>query len=209
MMSWEKCWNALFSYRNAEDYTRILVCTLVVNLVCFMINLMQAFLIRPPKGTSWGNKNTLAVVSLISGCLALINVGCLISALIRPRTATASAIFLLIAMQLILYCCEVIIYFQPDPYIFDDETYTTSDKVVSAVCTVFLFVVQFFVGLAMWRYWDFMKYNYDGSVTISLRSSLLGADAPSRDSLGAPLPPQSDQRRLSSDAAAGRAWPLQ
>jgi len=173
-----KCWRALFNYRHAEEYFKALILTLIVNLLCFMINLLQAFLIRPDKGKKWSNQNTLAVISLISGLLAILNCIIVISLLVRPRTAGASLSFSLIASQLVLYVCEVTVYYQPDPAVIDDDwSGDTSSVVISSVVTILLFCVQCLTALAMWRHWEFLKYNYDGSTAISLRSSLLLGDS--------------------------------
>lgn len=185
MINVSRCWASLFSYRNVEDYFRTLIFSLAVTLVVFMINLLQAFLIRPPKGQKWNNSNTLAVISLIAGCLAIANVVVLIALIVRPRAVYAGIAFSLVASQLLLYICEVIVYFGPDPRAtHDDDWDTTSDVVISSVFTVGLFLVQCVVGLAMWRFYEFLYFNYDSSTTISLRSSLL--DRSPHNSLGAP-----------------------
>lgn len=173
-----KCWRALFNYRHVEEYFKALILTLTVNLLCFMINLLQAFLIRPDQGKKWSNQNTLAVISLISGLLAILNCIIVISLLVRPRTAGASLSFSLIASQLVLYVCEVTVYYQPDPAVIDDDwSGDPSSIVISSVVTILLFCIQCLTGLAMWRHWEFLKYNYDGSTAISLRSSLLLGDS--------------------------------
>jgi hypothetical protein len=169
----KRCWFGLFEYRNVEDYFKVLILTLTINILCFMIGFLQAFLVRPPKGQKWSNQNTLAVVCLISGCLAMLNVITVIVLLLRPQATLGGISFILISSQLLLYVCEVSIYYQPDPNFLDDDD-SASSVIVSSVCTIVLFCWQAIVGLAMYKYWQFLTYNYDGSTTISIRSSLLG-----------------------------------
>lgn len=61
-------------------------------------------------------------------------------------------------------------YYQPDPlYVAAGES-----VLAESVCTVALFFAQSLGGLVVYRYWEFLFYNYDGSLySVSLRSSLI------------------------------------
>lgn len=164
----------LFNYRHVGAYFKCLLFVLMVNLLCFMINFMQATLIRPPQGEKWNNENTLAVISLLSACLAILNSAIIAYLVMRPRAVLSGFSYTLIIFQIMLYICEIIVFYQPDPNNSSapgDET--PINLLISAICTITLFALQLLDALIVYRYWDFMTFNYDGSTFHSLRSSLL------------------------------------
>lgn len=152
LWSMGRCWRNLFSYRNVENYFKCLVYTLTVNILCFLINLWEVYYIVPDDGARWSNDNTLGVISLLSAVLALSNVVLLLRTLFHPKAIYAAAAYALIMGQLVLYICEIIVYFQPDPWFVEPQE-SSGTLAASAFCSVALLAAQSLGGLIVYRYW--------------------------------------------------------
>lgn len=160
-----KNWKYSFRNLSLEQFEKLILITIAMNIVMALGEVAKVVDLLKDKNNNI-RKNGGAVLSMIATVLTLWNIVVLVRLYRHPRPRAALMSGAIILCLWIIYVVQSIMYY---------GSYDNSPQYLPLVC-VFL-VLQLLSGWLLYRFWEFILFNYDDDDDISDSMGLSSASS--------------------------------